>query len=68
MWVLRGHWGGLDVDMSSAQWDTHSAAGVGGGGWVRRRGGDDMGRGCDFTIGERRGGAKCKWGWMIVDW
>ena len=45
-------WGGLKVDIWSAQWGVHSAARVRCGGWVRRSGGDDMGRGCDFTMGD----------------
>ena len=61
-WGLRGAgplrecWGGLKVDMSGAQWDTHSAARVRCGGWVRASGGDDMGRRCDFSMGTRRSG------------
>ena len=66
VWVLRGHWGGLKVDTSGAQWDVHSAAGTRCGGWVTRSGGGDMGRGCDFTIGGLGGGAKCSGGWMLI--
>ena len=51
-WSPRGRWGGLKVDMCSAQWEVHSTARVRCGGWVRRSGGGDTGRGCDFTIGD----------------
>ena len=61
-WVLRGHWDGLKVDMSGARRNVHSTARVRGGGWVTRSGGDDMGRGCDFAIGELGGGVKCSGG------
>ena len=67
-WGLRGAgplgrwWDDLNVDMCSAQWDVHSAAGTRGGRWVRRSGGDDMGRRCDFTVGGFGDRVKCEWG------